>query len=71
MRRILGSVLLVAGIVVLVMAQESSESVADQTRHLLTGRYTDQTVRLTVGGAIATVLGLIFIGMPARGDSAS
>lgn len=59
--RILGIALLVGGVVLLYMGWNASESLTEGLHESLTGRYTDETQRYFVGGAIAAVVGLVVL----------
>ena len=57
--RILGIVLLVAGVVALYFGWQASESIVDQAHETLTGRFTDETMWYFIGGGVAAVAGLL------------
>ncbi len=57
--RILGIVLLVAGIVALYFGWQASESLVEQTHETMTGRFTDETMWYFIGGGVAAVAGLL------------
>jgi len=57
--RILGIVLLVAGIVALYFGWQASESIVEQAHETLTGRFTDDTMWYFIGGGAAAVAGLL------------
>ena len=57
--RILGIVLLVAGMVALYFGWQASESIVDQAHETLTGRFTDETMWYFIGGGAAAVAGLL------------
>lgn len=57
--RILGIVLLIAGIVALYFGWQASEAFVDQTHEALTGRFTDETMWYFIGGGAAVVVGLL------------
>lgn len=59
--RILGVGLLVAGLILLFMGWNASESLAEGVHETLTGRFTDGTTRYLIGGAIAAVVGLALL----------
>jgi len=59
--RILGVVLLVAGIVALFFGWQASESIAEQAHEALTGRFTDETMWYFIGGGAAAVAGLLLV----------
>lgn len=56
-RTLVGLVLLVVGVLLLYFGWESSQSPGEQLKESLTGRYTDETLWLLIGGAAATVAG--------------
>jgi hypothetical protein len=58
MKPILGIALLVAGIIALCLAFNSYHSAASGVSRVVTGTSTDKTLLLTIGGVVATVLGL-------------
>jgi len=64
--KLLGSVLLVGGLICLAFACQQSDSFVDQTKHLFTGEFRDKTSYMILGGAIATVLGLVSLLVPTR-----
>jgi uncharacterized membrane protein len=57
--RILGIVLLVAGLVALYFGWQASESIVDQAHETLTGRFTGETMWYFIGGGVAAVAGLL------------
>ncbi len=57
--RILGIVLLVAGIVALYFGWQASESIVEQAHETMTGRFTDETMWYFIGGGVAAVAGLL------------
>jgi drug/metabolite transporter (DMT)-like permease len=56
--RILGIVLLVAGLVVLGFGLNATDSFADSVKEGVTGRYTDKTMWYLIGGGALAVGGL-------------
>jgi hypothetical protein len=64
--RIFGIVLLVVGAMLLLLGYQGSQSVMDQTKHVFTGQFRDKTTWMLLGGAIATITGLVAIAMPPR-----
>jgi hypothetical protein len=60
-QRILGVVLLVAGVVLLVLGMNASHSLADQVSNTFTGRFTQATMWYMVGGGAAALLGLLLV----------
>jgi len=57
-QRILGVVLLVAGVILLIVGMNASHSVADQVSTTFTGRFTQATTWYIVGGIALALLGL-------------
>ena len=57
--RILGIALVVAGAIVLYFGYEASQSITEDVRRELTGRFSDETTKYFVGGGAAVVLGLL------------
>ena len=55
--RVLGVVLVVAGIVLLVMGLQATDSIGEKIHEGVTGRYTDSTTWYIVGGIAAIVGG--------------
>lgn len=66
-QRIIGIVLLVAGLVLLYFGWQSSESVGEQVHETMTGRYSDETMWYLIGGAVASVGGLLLALVGGRG----
>lgn len=58
-QRIIGIVLLVAGLVLLYFGWQSSESVGEQLHESVTGRFSDETMWYLIAGAAASVGGLL------------
>lgn len=56
--RLVGLVLLACGLVALWLANQQSNSVADQTKHFFTGEYRDKTTLLYLGGGVGVIVGL-------------
>lgn len=59
--QILGVVLLVAGIILLFTGWQASESLGEQVHETFTGRFTDSTMWYLVGGAVASVGGILLL----------
>lgn len=59
--RLIGAVLLVIGVILLYFGWESSQSVVDQVSDTLTGRFTRETMWYFIGGAAASVLGVLML----------
>jgi hypothetical protein len=61
MSQIVGAMILAAGIVLLILANQAATSPVEQVVETLTGRFTDRTTWLWVLGAAATVGGLFLL----------
>jgi hypothetical protein len=70
MQRIIGIVLLVAGIAFLIIGMNASHSAADQLSKTFMGRFTLQTAWCVFGGGTAALLGLLVVVFAARVKSA-
>lgn len=55
--KILAAVFLVAGLILLFFAYQSSQSLGDQVTEAVTGRFTDSTTWFLILGAASTVAG--------------
>lgn len=66
MNKMLGIALLAAGIVLLVFGFSAANSVQSDVSNFFTGNPTDKSMWLIGGGAVAGVLGLIALLLPAR-----
>jgi hypothetical protein len=69
-QRTVGVVLLVAGIVLLIVGMNASNSVADQVSNTFTGRFTQSTMWCILGGITAAVLGLFMVLVNVRNRAA-
>lgn len=58
-QRVFGYILLVAGIVLVIVGLNASDSVADQFSSFFTGHYTNETVWFIAGGAAMGVVGVM------------
>ena len=56
--KLLGIVLLVAGVIVLYFGWQSTDSIGEQLTESVTGRFTDETMFFLIGGAVAVTAGL-------------
>jgi hypothetical protein len=56
--RLIGTVLLVVGLILLYFGWQSSGSLGDQVAETVTGRFTDETMFLIIGGAIGVAAGV-------------
>ena len=68
-QRILGVVLLVAGVALLIFGMNASHSVADQLSNTFTGRFTDHTTWYIIGGIVMGIAGLSTMLYGPRGRS--
>lgn len=66
--RILATVLLVVGLILLFFTYQSSQSLGDQVTEAVTGRFTNSTLWFLILGAAAAVAG---VGLLLFGKSAS
>jgi hypothetical protein len=66
-RRIIGIVLLVAGVALLVVGMNASHSAADQISNTFTGRFTHETAWYIFGGGALALFGLLVAVTGARG----
>jgi hypothetical protein len=64
--RILGVILLIAGCILLALAYQQSQSIADQTKHVFTGEFRDRTTIMLIGGAVSAIIGLVALLIPGR-----
>lgn len=56
--RILALVMMAVGLILLLIAYQSSQSMGDQVTEALTGRFTDSTIWLLIIGAASAVAGI-------------
>lgn len=56
-KRMIGTVLVVVGIILLVIGMNTSHSVADQVTKTFTGRFTDATTWYIIAGIAAALFG--------------
>jgi len=66
MNKAIGLALIAVGIVLLVFGANASDSVSSSVSRFFTGKPTDKTVWLLLGGAAATICGAVMALMPAR-----
>lgn len=66
-KRILGAVLLVAGIALLIVGINASHSIADQVSDTFTGRFTKGTTWYIIGGIGCGVAGLLMLMFGGKG----
>ena len=60
-QRIIGVVLLIAGVILLIVGMNASHSLADQVSNTFTGRFTRETAVYIIGGGMVAVLGLMLV----------
>lgn len=60
-KRLIGLALLLIGVILLVFGFNSSQSAVEELSEALTGRYSDETMMYLIGGAVATVIGLVML----------
>jgi hypothetical protein len=65
-QRLLGLVLLVAGIALAVVGVSASDSLADQASEFFTGKFTDKTMWYIVGGGLMGLAGLVMLAAGGR-----
>lgn len=58
-QRVLGVLLLAAGVVLFIIGLNASESLADQWSEFFTGHFTDSTVWYMVGGIASVCVGVM------------
>ncbi|MGE5610908.1 MAG: DUF3185 family protein [Bacillota bacterium] len=58
---ILGTVLLVVGIILLIIGMNASHSVSDQVSQTFTGRFTQATTWYIISGTALALLGLLLV----------
>lgn len=61
MTNVVGIVLVIAGVAGLIYGYTESRSAKGRTTRLVLGRFTQKTMILFIGGAVALVLGLILL----------
>ncbi len=57
--RLIGIALLVVGVGLVYTGWQATDSLAEQTRELVTGTYSDQTTWQLIGGSAAALVGLL------------
>lgn len=60
-KAIQGVVLLVGGLILLYFGYNATESVTEGVTEAVTGRYSDETMYYLVGGAVASIVGLVML----------
>lgn len=58
-QRIVGIVMVVAGVVLGIIGLNASDSMADQVTETFTGKYTDSTMWYMIGGGALALLGIL------------
>lgn len=58
MNKAIALALLVVGVILLYFGYQEMQSVASQTKEVLTGQPTDNSMWFLIGGAVAVILGL-------------
>lgn len=61
MKTAVGAALLVAGVILVILGINASESFASDVSKFFTGNPTDRAVWLLIGGAVSLVAGLVVI----------
>lgn len=61
MTNLIGIILVIAGIAALIYGYMESRSAKERTARVVLGRFTQRTLIILIGGAIAIVLGLILL----------
>jgi hypothetical protein len=61
MNRMLGLLLLVAGVVFLLLGLTATDTFGESLKHVFTGKYTERTTWYIVGGALAAVIGATIV----------
>jgi hypothetical protein len=57
--RVLGVILLAAGVVLIIVGVTASRSLADNLSSFFTGRFTDHTMWYILGGIASSIVGLV------------
>lgn len=60
-KALLGVALLVGGLILLYFGYNASESITEGVTEAVTGSYSDKTMYFLVGGAVASVVGLVML----------
>jgi len=61
MRRFVGAVVVVVGVVLVVAGLDASDSLSSRFSRLFTGSPTDKTIWLLMGGALAVMVGVSMV----------
>jgi drug/metabolite transporter (DMT)-like permease len=59
--RIVGIALLVGGVILLFMGWSATDSLTEEIHETFTGRFTDNTTALLVGGGVAVAVGVVLL----------
>lgn len=70
-QRIVGTVLLVVGVILLFIGMNASHSISDQVSQTFTGRFTQATTWYILGGIASALLGLLLVLFGMRGRHTS
>lgn len=60
-KALLGIALLVVGLILLYFGYNASESITEGVTEAVTGRYSDETMYYLIGGAVASIVGLVML----------
>ena len=60
-KALLGIALLVGGLILLYFGYNASESITEGVTEAVTGRYSDETMYYLIGGAVASIVGLVML----------
>ena len=69
-QRIIGAVLLIAGVILLISGMNASGSVADRFSNFFTGHFTDNTSWFILGGIVVGLAGLSMVLFGSRTNNA-
>ncbi len=65
-QRVIGIIMIIAGVVLFIMGMNAKDSVADRFSEFFTGRFTDATTWYLVGGIALAVGGLVVASVSGR-----
>ena len=68
--RVIGLVLLLAGIALFIVGMNASDSFGDQFVKTFTGHFTDKTSGYIIGGLAGVIIGGVLMALPGRGKHA-
>lgn len=60
-KSVIGIALLVVGVILLVVGFNSTQSLTEEVSEAFTGRFSDETMFYLIGGAVASVIGLVML----------